>query len=179
MRWIVLACLLPIAALAADARTEQLDRLYTALQAAPDETMAGMIEQRIRALWLEQASPAAALLMARGERDLQQDAGAEAIDDFTAVLDLEPEFAEGYAHRAIARAAQGDYAGAVRDIEESLKRDPRDFAALEGLSRIAEQQGDWQGALDAWQKVLDIDPHTHGGAARRDMLRKKVEGEAT
>lgn len=184
MRWLVLlACLLPLAAHAADAsraaRTAQLDRLYAALKAAPDEATAGMIEQRIRSLWMQQPSPAAALLMARGDRDLHNDAGREAVADFDAVLDLEPDFAEGYNHRAAARAELGDYPGALRDIEAALSRDPRNFAALQGLSRLAEQQGNWQGALDAWRKALDIDPRTPGGLDRLEMLQKKLEGEAT
>ena len=58
-------------------------------------------------------------------------------------------------------------------------RDPRNFAALQALSRIAEQQGNWQGALDAWQKALDLDPRMPGGADRLQMLIRKVEGEAT
>lgn len=161
------------------ARHAQLDRLFTALRAAPDEEAAGMIEQSIRRLWAEQASPAAALLMARGDRDLHNDAEGEAIDDFSAVLDLEPDYSEGYTHRAVARAAAGDYAGAVRDIEAALQHDPHNFAALQALSHIAEQQGNWHGALDAWQKALDLDPRTPGGADRLEMLTKKLEGEAT
>ncbi len=162
----------------ARARQEQLDRLFKALRAAPDEGTAAMIEGRIRHLWLGEASPAAALLMARGDREIA-DAASEAVADFSAVLDLEPDFSEGYNHRAVARAAEGDYAGAVRDIEEALRRDPRNFSALQGLSRIAEQQGNWRGALEAWQKALDIDPRTPGGIARLEMLQRKVEGEST
>ena len=161
------------------ARQAQLDHLFTALRAAPDEATAGMIESRIRRLWAEQPSPAAALLMARGDRELHGDAEGDAIADFDAVLDLEPDYAEGYTHRAVARAAAGDPQGAIADIEQALSRDRRDFAALEALSRIAEQQGNWRGALDAWRKALEIDPHMPGGAARFELLRKKVEGEAT
>jgi tetratricopeptide (TPR) repeat protein len=163
----------------AEARQAQLDRLFKALRAAPDEQAAAMIEGRIRALWLDQATPAVGLLMGRGDRDLGNDAPGEAIADFDAALDLEPDFSEGYNHRAVARAAAGDYDGAVRDIELALQHDPRNFSALEGLSHIAERQGNWQGALDAWRKALDIDPRTPGGLDRLDMLQKKVEGEAT
>ncbi len=163
----------------AQARQAQLDHLFKALRAAPDEDTAGMIEGRIRKLWAEQASPAAALLMARGNRDLHNDAAGEAIDDFSAVLDLEPDYSQAYANRAVARAAAGDFAGAVGDIQAALTRDPRNFAALQALSRIAEEQGNWQGALDAWQKVLDIDPRMPGGADRLQMLIRKVEGEST
>lgn len=163
----------------AEAQQAQLDRLFKALRAAPDEQAAAMIEGRIQRIWLGQASPAVALLMGRGERDLSNHAFDEAIKDFDAVLDLAPDFAEGYDHRAFARASLGDYAGAVRDIQEALKRDPRNFSALQGLSHIAEQAGNWQGALDAWQRALDIDPRTPGGIERLENLQKKAQGEAT
>jgi len=163
----------------AAARQAELDRLFKALLAAPSEQAASLLEGRIRALWVQQASPAAAMLLARGDRNVSSNAADEAVRDYDSVLALEPDFAEGYNHRAHARAVLGDYDGAVRDIEETLKRDPRNFSALEGLSGIAEQQHNWKGALEAWQKALDIDPRTPGGLDRLDMLQKKVDGEAT
>jgi tetratricopeptide (TPR) repeat protein len=163
----------------AKARTEQLDRLFKALRSAPDEATAGMLEQRIQMLWMQQASPAALLLMNRADRELHHDAEGDAIADFSAVLDLEPDFAEAYHHRAIARAEAGDFAGAIHDIEATLQHDPRHFTAFQTLSRIAEQQGNWQGALEAWQKALDIDPRAPGGVERLEKLLQKVNGEAT
>jgi len=162
-----------------DAHKAELDRLFKALQAAPDETAAAMLEGRIRALWVQEGSPAAVLLLGRGEREMHANDGDEAVEDFDAVLALEPDYAEGFNHRAAAKAAIGDYAGAIRDVEETLKRDPRHFPALQGLSRIAEQQGNWRGALEAWQRALDIDPRTPGGMERLETLQKKVDGEAT
>ncbi len=161
-----------------DARKVELDRLLQSLKSAPDESTAAMIEGRIRTLWVKQGSPAAVLLMARGDRDLQGGAEHEALDDYEAALTLEPDYAEGFNRRAAARAALGDFPGALADIGEVLKREPRHFSALQGLSHIAEQRGDWQGALEAWRKAMEIDPHTPGGAARLEMLRKRVEGEA-
>jgi tetratricopeptide (TPR) repeat protein len=184
---IVAVALLGVLLLAAPARADQkadahkaeLDRLFKALRAAPDETAAGMLETRIRSLWVEEASPAAVLLLSRGEREMGANADDEAVEDFDAVLTLEPEYAEGYNHRAAARAALGDYAGAIRDIQATLARDPRHFPALQGLSHIAEQQGNWHGALEAWGRALDIDPRTPGGIDRLEHLQKKAEGEAT
>ena len=163
----------------ATARHGELDRMLKALLAAPDERTAALLEGHIRALWIQDASPAATLLLSRGDRELQSNDSDEALGDYDAVLTLEPDFAEGYNHRAAARATQGDYQGAVRDIEEVLKRDPHNFSALQGLSHIAEKQQNWKGALEAWQKSLDIDPRTPGGLDRLDMLQKKVDGEAT
>jgi tetratricopeptide (TPR) repeat protein len=159
-------------------RAAQLDRLFAALRSAPDEQAAGQIETRIRQIWAAQATPATALLMARGQRDLGSDPGA-AVADFDAVLDLQPDYAEGYTSRAVARAASGDAAGALRDVETALHYDPRHFTALQALSRIAEQQNNWKGALAAWRKLLEFDPRTPGAQDRLTKLKRRAEGEAT
>jgi len=88
---LLLACLVALSAPAgaqgrAQERADQLDRLFKALRAAPSEQAAGMLETRIRQLWVEEATPAAALLMARGDRDLHNYAGDEAVADFDAVF---------------------------------------------------------------------------------------------
>lgn len=162
-----------------DARKVELDRLLTALKAAPSEQAAGLLEARVKQIWLQSGSPAATLLLRRGDRDLQQNAADEAAADYDAVLALEPDLAEAFNHRAVARFQGGDYAGALRDIAATLQREPRHFDAFQVLSRIAEARGDWAGALAAWQKVLELDPRTPTGQERLDMLRRKVQGEAT
>jgi tetratricopeptide (TPR) repeat protein len=158
-------------------RRAALDGMLTALKSAPTEEVAGTLEGRIRQAWLESGSPAATLLMARGMRDLQKDSDDEAIDDFDAALALEPDLADAYYHRALARFHAGDYRGALADIEATLKREPRHFAAFMSLSRIAESRDDYKGALAAWKKVLELSPNTPDGQARLKLLQKKALGE--
>jgi tetratricopeptide (TPR) repeat protein len=160
-----------------DQRRAELDALLTALKSAPNEQAAATLEGRIRELWMQSGSAAATLLMGRGARDLQNDADDEAVDDFDAVLVLEPDLADAYHRRAMARFALGDYRGALADIEATLKREPHDFAALKTLSRIAEARDDFKGALAAWRKVLELSPHTPDGAERLKQLQKKALGE--
>ena len=162
-----------------DAKKVELDGLLTALAQAPDTASAGRIEGRVRGIWLQSGSAAATLLMGRGVRDLNNEAFEEAEADFDAALVLEPELADGFAHRAVARFGRGDYAGAVADIGETLKREPRHFVAFESLSRIAEARGDFTGALAAWKQALVISPKTEGGEERAKLLEKKAFGEAT
>ena len=135
-----------------------------ALRSAASEGVAGPLEHQIRQLWLNAGTPAVTLLMSRGLREMKANANQDAIDDFTAAITLDPNHAEAYHQRAIARFSSGDTAGAVADIQATLQREPRSFAALETLTVIAESRKDWKGAYEAWQKVLEIDPKTPGGA---------------
>ncbi len=156
-----------------------LDGLLAALRVAPNEEAAAALEAQVRAKWLDAASPALRLLLARGVRELNEGSAGDALDSFDAALDLDPDLLEAWRGRAQARARLGDVQGAVRDIQELLRREPRSFAALQDLSRIAEGRSDWRGALAAHQKLLEVDPRTPGGQARLRDLRRRALGDDT
>jgi tetratricopeptide (TPR) repeat protein len=176
---VLLAALLPAAALAQSAGNKPADRavLLDALKQAPDETMALHLEARLRQMWLEAGTPAVTLLMGRGLREIEAGQNDDAIDVFTDAITLDPNLAAAYHQRALARFHAGDTDGAIRDIEETLKREPRDFAAFRTLSEIAAARGDWKGAYAAWAKLLEIDPKTDGGEARLQDLKRRAFGE--
>ena len=160
-------------------REQTLDRLLGMLKVAPDEQSAAAVEGSLRGQWLAEATPATKLLLQHGAHELDDHQASEALDDFDAALDLQPDLQEGWHGRAMARAGLGDYAGATRDIAETLKREPRQFTALQDLSRIAKQRGDWKGAYEAWVRALELDPKTPGGADRLADLKRRAFGEAT
>jgi tetratricopeptide (TPR) repeat protein len=184
MRVIVplLIMLLALPAFAEDraaARRAQTDGLLDALKKAQTETEAAVIEAHLRRLWFEAGSAAVTLLMARGLRDLRAGSNKEAEQDFNDALTLDPNVAEAFDQRAIARLQQGNVDGAVRDIGEALKREPRNFLAFRHLAEAAEARRDWAAALAAWQKLLEIDPKTPGGEEKLKELRRRALGENT
>ena len=79
----------------------------------------------------------------------------------------------------VARYQAGDTQGAIADLQATVQHEPRDFAAFETLSHIAEAREDWKGAYAAWQKVMEIDPKTPGGEDRLNELKRKAFGEET
>jgi tetratricopeptide (TPR) repeat protein len=156
-----------------------LDKMLADLKSASSEQEAAALEGAIGRAWINAGSAAVTLLMGRGQRDLAAGANQEALDDFDAATALAPTVAETWHRRALAEFALGDTAGAIRDIEETVRREPRHFAAFETLSRIAESRHDWMGAYKAWQKVLELDPKTPGGEDRLRDLRRRALGEET
>ena len=178
-RGLALALLWPAMAVAqAPDRKAQLDGVLAQLRAAPTEEAAARLEGEARRIWGEAASAVLRLLLTRATRELNEGAAGDAADSFDAALDLDPDLLEGWRGRAQARMRLGDTAGAVRDIGEVLRREPRYFPALQDLSQIAEAGRDWRGALAAWQKLLDMTPRTPGGQARLQDLRRRALGEA-
>ena len=160
-----------------DEKRAALDKMLSALQSAPSEEAAQPLEQQIRQMWLNAGTPAVTLLMSRGLRELKADAHQDAIEDFTAAIILDPNLAEAYHQRAIAKFAAGDSAGAIADIQATLQREPRSFVAFQTLSAISEARKDWKGAYEAWRKVLEIDPKTPGGEERLKDLKRRALGE--
>lgn len=162
----------------AAAAKAQIDQLTTALKNAGTETEAAVLEGHLRQLWLSAGTPAITLLMLRGLRDLKASA-PEAEADFDGVITLDPNVAEAYDQRAVARFQQGKFVAAIADLEEALKREPRNFMAYRHLAEIAEARQDWPGALAAWQKLMALDPKTPGGEPKLNQLRRRAEGENT
>jgi tetratricopeptide (TPR) repeat protein len=110
-------------------RRADLDRLFEDLRRAPDDIAAQAIENRIRTLWGQAISPALALLMRRGVRNLEANAPGEAVEDFDAVLALEPDIAEALVMRAEALARAGEPRQAAEDLRRALALEPRHFGA--------------------------------------------------
>lgn len=174
---LLIACAAP--ARAAQPPKALIDSLFAALAAAPDEQTAARIEDRLHTLWRAEGSPASAMLLGRAVQEMADNAPDAAAGDLDAALTLDPDYVEAYNDRAAARLMQGDYAGAIADAGEALKREPRQFATLQTLSRVAEARGNWKAALEVWQKVLALDPRTPDGQQRLNLLRRNAEGEAT
>jgi tetratricopeptide (TPR) repeat protein len=172
-------CLLPSLALAQPAQEKRaaLDKMLDALRTAPTEQVASVLEDKIRQMWVDSSTPAVTLLMSRGLRQANAGAPDDAVSAFSDAIVLDPTLAEAWHQRAIARFKSGDTAGAVRDIQETLKLEPRHFGAWQTLERIAEGREDWKAAYDAWTHVLDIDPRTPNGEDRLKDLKRKAFGD--
>ncbi|MBS0560658.1 MAG: tetratricopeptide repeat protein [Proteobacteria bacterium] len=172
----------PVLAAAAQSAAERqaaIDKLLDALKAAPSEQVAAPLEARFAQMMVMQGTPAVTLLLARGVRELRAGAPQDALEDLDAAVTLQPDFAEAYRQRAIARFQSGDTQGAIADISKTLEIQPRNFEAFRTLAQISEAREDWKGAYEAWQKLMELDPKTPGGEQRLNDLRRRALGDET
>jgi tetratricopeptide (TPR) repeat protein len=178
-RLIVALCMLPSLTLAQSVQEKRaaLDKMLDGLHTAPNEQVAAMLEDKIRQLWFESSTPAVTLLMSRGLRETNANAADDAVSVFSDAIVLDPTLAEAWHQRAIARFKSGDTVGAVRDLRETLRLEPRHFGAWQSLEQIAAAREDWKAAYDAWQHVMDIDPRTPNGEDRLKDLKRKAFGD--
>jgi tetratricopeptide (TPR) repeat protein len=129
--------------------------------------------------WLRAGSPAVTLLMSRGLRSLQAGQDNEALESFSDAITLQPDISEAWHQRALARYHAGDVNGAIHDLEQTIRLEPRNFFAFRTLAEIAAARDDWKGAYGAWQKVMELNPKTPGGEDRLRLLKRKAVGEET
>lgn len=157
------------------ARAARLDALFAALAEA-ETGEHGRIEQEIRRIWSRSGSDTADLLLARGRTALEARNFVRAIHHLTALVEIAPDFAEGWNLRATAFFARGDLGPSLTDIERTLELEPRHFGALSGLAVILEQMGREPEALAAYREARRLNPHLPRIDEAVDRLAPKVDG---
>jgi tetratricopeptide (TPR) repeat protein len=164
-------------ALLAAAGPVSTDTLLAALAQAPNAHVAAEIEGKLQEAWHDQATPAVQILIDHAVIAAAHEKMADALADSDAAITLQPDLADLYRRRAEARFVSGDDKGALADLAQALVREPRLIPALADLSRYAELRKNNKRALEAWRKVLELDPKTENGQKRLELLQKKVTGE--
>jgi tetratricopeptide (TPR) repeat protein len=157
-------------------RVHNLDFLFGALKVAPDEVSAKNIEDRIWALWLASGSDTCNLLMSRVKTAVDAEKYDLAIRLLDSILELKPGYVEAWNRRATVFFLKRDYGSALSDLRQVLVREPRHFGALAGLGAIMLDIGEEKGALDAYRRALEIDPHLKGVGDKVKTLTDKIEG---
>jgi tetratricopeptide (TPR) repeat protein len=157
-------------------RSKNLDFLFGALKAAPDEASAKHVEARIWAIWIQTPSDTASLLMTRAKTAVDAQKIEIAIKLLDSVIKLRPDYIEAWNRRATLYYMQNDYGRSLADIREVLIREPRHFGALAGLGMIMQEVGDEKRALEAYRKALAVNPHLEKIPDQVKALTEKVEG---
>ncbi len=162
----------------ADQNDPRLDTLFTRLNQADSAHGARIYQERIWDIWLKSGSDTVDLLVkggivAMGKRDYDR-----ALELFTSVTEMAPEFAEGWNKRATIHFLMGDLERSLSDVEQTLVLEPRHFGALSGLGMIHLRLKDESRAYQAFKNALDLNRHLPMARREVERLRKKVEGEA-
>ena len=72
--------------------------------------------------------------------------------------------------RATAFFRAGLYGPALDDLQHALRLNPNNFNAIFGLGVMMQELGDLQRAADAYDLVLDLNPHHERAKEARDRL---------
>lgn len=157
----------------------ELDALFERLAEAGTPAEAGVIEEQIWAAWARTGSATLDVLIERADAAEAAGDKALALRFVTEVSELAPDYAGAFYRRSILRYEAEDKAGAIADVEETLKREPRHFGALAGLALIYEDMGREKDALDCYRRALAIHPWLDSARQGVRRLEPKVEGQDT
>jgi tetratricopeptide (TPR) repeat protein len=157
-------------------RNRNIDFLFGALKAAPDDASAKAIEDRIWAVWTGAGNETTNLLMSRAKKAADDKDYDLALRMLSAIIEIKPDFTEAWNRRATVYFLKKDYVNSIADIGKVLAREPRHFGALSGLGLIMQDIGDEKHALDAYRKALEVYPRLRGMDEKVKTLVEKVEG---
>jgi tetratricopeptide (TPR) repeat protein len=157
--------------------SKTLDNLYALLATEGDHRQAGEIGGVIERLWRLQGGDTANLLIDRGDLFSAQNENEKALPFLDAAVELEPQYAETWSHRAYIEYRMNNYAAALGDLRRALAIEPNNFRALDGMAKILVQMGEKKAALEVYNQLLKVHPNIEGGEKERDELKKEVEGQ--
>jgi tetratricopeptide (TPR) repeat protein len=135
-----------------------IEQLYARLAKTqfPDEA-AGIL-QAIDTARMQSGSDTGDLLMTRALQARSSEDLPLALQLFDTVVGLYPDWSETWSERATTRFQAGDLDGAVGDLAQTLKREPRDIGALAGLGAVMLDAGKPDEALRAYDRALALAP---------------------
>jgi len=159
------------------ARKKMLDALFERLRQASDLEDAHHIAESIERLWLQSQSDTANLLMQRVTASVMAEQYPLALSLLDRLVALAPDWAEAWNQRATTRFLTGDTDGAMADIDQVIKLEPRHFGALAGMGMILRGAGLNKSALEIFNKVLGIYPLEADIRKLTEKLTLEVEGQ--
>jgi tetratricopeptide (TPR) repeat protein len=166
------------AAVSADQKDPRLDKLFVQLKTATNVEESQPIEEKIWEIWMQSGDQNVDALMAIGVSALNDADYAQAYRAFDRVVELAPNFAEGWNKRATTLYLLGRYGDSMKDIDKTLALEPRHFGALSGLGLCDAQLDKEKEALDAFEKALAINPNMPGIKQDAADLKKSLAAKS-
>ena len=137
---------------------EQLNKLFDDLKIS-SESSSFLIEQKIWKLWSTHPNDEKlTTLLAEGSAAVNNNQLTEAINIFTKVIELDPNWAEAWNKRATVFYLVGQFQKSQDDIDKVLNLEKRHFGALAGQGLVNIQLKNFEKAIKSYQKALEIYP---------------------
>ncbi len=97
-----------------------------------------------------------------------------AIDDWTQVIKINPNYANAYYYRGVIRYELGDKQGAIDDYSQAIKINPNDALIYYKRGFIRSILEDQQGAIDDYSQAIKINPNYHHAYHFRGLTHRKL-----
>ena len=158
----------------ADQKDSRLNSLFDELFLINDNMQASSILADIWNIWSIAENVEAQKIFDEGNKMMDRGSLEEAIALFTQVIDLKPDFAEGWNKRATVLFLKGELEASISDIQKTLELEPRHFGALDGLAEIYLIQDDLLGAAATYKRILEIIPKSKKSQDRLKLINELI-----
>lgn len=161
-----------------DQTDQRLGALFETLRSSQDEAELLETESAIWDIWYDSGDADVDELMLQASELVRLGDLAAAEEIYSAVIETLPGFSEGWNRRATVRFYQRNLDGSLEDIEQTLRLEPRHFGAMWGLGMILGSKRDFQRAILAFERLLEIKPNASDAPRRIELLKQELAGES-
>lgn len=141
----------------------------------PDDDTRDQAEQALWRIWARSGDPEVDRLYQTGVEQMNAGELQQGIGTFTRIIELKPEFAEGWNKRATLYFLAGDLRKSLADCDEVMKRNPHHFGALSGYALIYTRLERYESALEYSRRALEVNPNLPGVRRNIDLLERLLE----
>ena len=157
----------------------KLNQLFEQLKKSNNSSTSLMIEMKIWNIWSRHPTDEnLTKLLANGSVLMSEGKLEEAYKIFSAIIESEPDWAEGWNKRATVLYLMGRYQDSLNDIDEVLKRESRHFGALSGQGLVQIKLKNYEKAIKSYQVVQKIYPSIRAAKVMIPQLRELIKSDA-
>ena len=155
---IIIFFILGIFQVVADERSDQLNKLFKQLK-IDNPVLTSEVEQKIWKIWsTHPENNNLTLMLSEGSNLVNNNRLNEAVNMFTEVIDLDPNWAEAWNKRATVLYLLGEFEKSQSDIDKVLELEERHFGALAGQGLVNIQLMNYEKAIMSYEKAQKIYP---------------------
>ena len=167
---IIIFLLLSITSVKADQNDPRLNNLFKKLNKTENQQEISDIIKDIWDIWYEVDDPKVIEYFEKGIQAMRIRNYPLAVRFFNNLIEEDPNFAEAWNKRATVHFMMGDFDKSMQDIIKTLELEPRHFGALDGMGLIFIHQGQYQQAIDVYDKMLEIFPFSLKTMEKRENI---------
>ena len=162
----------------AENRNIQLNKLFDELK-VNNFSLSSEIEQKIWKIWsTHPKDKELTLMLAQGSDLVNNQKLDKAVEVFTKVINLDPNWAEAWNKRATVYYMLGEFQKSQNDIDKVLELEHRHFGAFAGQGLVNIQLQNYEKAIISYEKAQEIYPSMQSPKIMIKEIKKLIKKQS-